>query len=528
MRQRRLLVFCSTTAVAGLAAVAGAQLVDQTLAPNNAREGIVKSLAQEIGAGRGNTTTPNSSAFIIARDSFRAVRRGRQLFQRKFTRSQGQGPLFRDGRGNIHVDLIIGAGLADSCAACHGRPRGSAGFGGDVVTRPDSRDAPHLFGLGLKEMLGDEITFELRRIRDAALAEARSKGTNVTKYLFVRQGMQYGYLIARPNGSLDLSRLEGVDSDLRVRPFFLHGGTISIREFLVGAWNAEMGLQSVDSDLDRASRLRQRVVTPAGMVLDGSKDVIEAPPTADPNADPDGDGIRNEIPQSLVDFMEFYLLNYFKPGLGEQNSRTSAGRAKMEAIGCTRCHMPQIIIERDRRVADVETRFDTARGNFNRLFSTASPLIQSVNDGTGHPPLMQPMRGAFAVENIFTDFKRHDLGPNFHEINYDGTIRKQFLTTALWGVGSTGPYGHDGRSMSLTEVILRHGGAAITERNAFAGLPSSDKDAILAFLNSLILFPPDDTASNLDPGNRSTPGFPQFGHGSIRLTGLFLNPNDVE
>jgi len=26
----------------------------------------------------------------------------------------------------------------------------------------------------------------------------------------------------------------GVDSDLRVRPFFAHGGTISIREFVVG------------------------------------------------------------------------------------------------------------------------------------------------------------------------------------------------------------------------------------------------------------------------------------------------------
>jgi hypothetical protein len=34
-----------------------------------------------------------------------------------------------------------------------------------VVTRPDSRDAPHLFGLGIKEMLGDEITTDLRNIR---------------------------------------------------------------------------------------------------------------------------------------------------------------------------------------------------------------------------------------------------------------------------------------------------------------------------------------------------------------------------
>jgi hypothetical protein len=51
---------------------------------------------------------------------------------------------------------------------------------------------------------------------------------------------------------------------------------------------------------------------------------------------------------------------------------------------------------------------------------------------------------------------------------------------------------------------------------------------ILAFLNSLVLFPPDDTASNLDPGNRNTPGYPQFGHGSIRLTVLFNNTTDIE
>src|SRR5207247_3447907 len=122
-------------------------------APNAADEGIAKSFLEQIGAGRGDSTTPRSSSFIIARDPFRAIRRGRQLFQRKFTRADGQGPLVLDGTGDIQTNLALGAGLADSCAACHGRPRGSAGFGGDVATRPDSRDAPHLFGLGLKEML---------------------------------------------------------------------------------------------------------------------------------------------------------------------------------------------------------------------------------------------------------------------------------------------------------------------------------------------------------------------------------------
>jgi hypothetical protein len=51
---------------------------------------------------------------------------------------------------------------------------------------------------------------------------------------------------------------------------------------------------------------------------------------------------------------------------------------------------------------------------------------------------------------------------------------------------------------------------------------------VLAFLNSLVLFPPDDTASNLEPGDRTAAGFPQVAHGKINLTVLFNDPNDRE
>jgi hypothetical protein len=61
----------------------------------------------------------------------------------------------------------------------------------------------------------------------------------------------------------------------------------------------------------RRWRAGGKVTTLAGMVLDGSIDQIEAPPTADPLADPDEDRVKNEVPESLVDFLEFYLLNYF-------------------------------------------------------------------------------------------------------------------------------------------------------------------------------------------------------------------------
>jgi hypothetical protein len=509
-----------------LASPAMAQLIDRTTAPNAAGAGIAKSLADEIGAGRGDFLTPGSSSFIITRDPFRAIRRGRQLFQRKFTREQGQGPVFGDGAGDIHKDLAIGAGLADSCAACHGRPRGSAGAGGDVNTRPDSRDAPHLFGLGLKEMLADEITADLRAGRTAAIAEARQHGRNVTSALRSK-GISYGAITAHPDGSVDTSRVDGVDPDLRIRPLFAHGGTISIREFVVGAWNAEMGLQAVDPDLAMAAA-GARITTPSGMVLDGSLDTIEAPRAKDAADDPDADGVSNEIPTSLVDYMEFYLLNYFKPGMGEQTARTAAGRSTFQAIGCTSCHVPNLTIDRDRRVADLDTAFNATQGVFNRLFSTAAGRFSETSDGSSFPTLKRPSAGPFVVRNIFTDFKRHDLGPAFHERDFDGTVRTKFLTTALWGVATTAPYGHDGRSIDLTEVILRHGGEAQAVRDRFAELEPGERRKLLEFLGSLVLFPPDDTASNLDPGDASAPGFPQFKHGSIKLSVLFNDPTDIE
>src|SRR4029079_10775081 len=185
----------------------------------------------------------------------------------------------------------------------------------------------------------------------------------------------------------------------------------------------------------------------------------------------------------------------------------------------------------DRRVADVETVFDPARGNpLNRLFATATPFLTQVNDGSGFPAIKRPNSGSFLVRNIFTDFKRHDLGPNFHEINFDGTIRTEFLSTALWGVATTAPYGHDGRTQSLKEVILRHGGEALQARNNFVNAGEGTQRNLITFLNTLILFAPDDTASNLPGGAAvpTTPGYPQFGHGSISLVGLFNDPSDVE
>ena len=53
------------------------------------------------------------------------------------------------------------------------------------------------------------------------------------------------------------------------------------------------------------------------------------------------------------------------------------------------------------------------------------------------------------------------------------------------------------------------------------GLSAAQKTTVEKYLASLVLFPPDDTASNLDPGDPAAPNFPQARHGSIRLVTLF-------
>ena len=397
---------------------------------------------------------------------------------------------------------------------------GLGGCGGNVVTRPDSRDSPHLFGLGLKEMLADEITTDLRSTRDLAIVLAQQMKRPMTLKL-KSKGVNYGSITGNPDGSVDTSKVQGVDPDLRVKPFFAEGSTISLREFVVGALHNEMGLEaSADPDLLTASA-GGRMVTPSGMVLDGSKDKVSPPPAPDEQN-------GNEIDPAIVDHLEFYLLNYFKPGHGEPNPIADRGRKVFQQVGCTSCHVTDMTINHDRRVADLETVYDPVRGIFNSMFATATPLFHEVDDGSGLPHLKLPLGNSFVVKDIFTDFKRHDVGVAFYERNWDGSMQTHFLTRPLWGVGSTGPYGHDGRSITLNDVILRHGGEAQASHDKYAGLKSGEKVALQTFLNSLVVFPPDDTASNLDPGDATKSYFPQFGHGSIKLTVLFNDPTDPE
>ncbi|MGH7129950.1 MAG: di-heme oxidoredictase family protein, partial [Planctomycetaceae bacterium] len=301
------------------------------------------------------------------------------------------------------------------------------------MTRPDSRDAPHLFGAGLVEMIADEMTADLRETRKRARQWSRWLGGPITLPL-ESKGTRFGRITALPDGRVDTSKVNGVNPDLRVRPFFAQGGAFSLREFIVGAFKDEMGLESPDTVLCSATDPQNPVAatSPGGMLFDPARDEIVRPAVCDASIDGDSDGVVNEIDPALVDYLEFYLLNYFKPALGKQTKRTRQGEELLRQVGCTGCHTPDLEIDRDRRIADVETRFDRHRGIFNRLFATATTLFDVERDGEALPKLV-PQGKAFVVENIYADFKRHDLGPAYHERDYDGSYVKEFMTEPLWG-----------------------------------------------------------------------------------------------
>ena len=82
------------------------------------------------------------------------------------------------------------------------------------------------------------------RLSFARFARRRShrrRGGSPVTLRLTSKGISYGVIRALPDGSVDTSCVEGVDADLRVRPFFHHGGTFSIREFIVGALKNEWG-----------------------------------------------------------------------------------------------------------------------------------------------------------------------------------------------------------------------------------------------------------------------------------------------
>ncbi len=379
---------------AGLTAPARGQMIDRTQSPN-----VIERRHRQV-AGRADRARPWRLAdagigFVhhqprpVSRDSPRAPALSAQVHA---PAAPGPRRRRRAGRHQHAPDDRRGA-----VGQLRELPRPAARIGGGGGRRRDASRQPRLHSPLRPGPEGDaRRRDDAQPARSSGIRRAPRPGAPArrSREPLVAKGVSFGAITARADGTFDVSAIEGVDPDLRIRPFFAHGGTISIREFVVGALRAEMGLEVADPDTAAASS-GARVSTPSGMVLDGRADKIEAPPVANPHRQIDGNVSGGELPTAIVDYLEFYLLNYFKPATYKQTDATRRGLQTFQQIGCASCHVPELSIARDRRVADVETVYDPERGILNALFATAAPRVETVADGSALPARQAGPAAAF-------------------------------------------------------------------------------------------------------------------------------------
>ena len=160
-----------------------------------------------------------------------------------------------------------------------------------------------------------------------------------------------------------------------------------------------------------------------------------------------------EAPANVMDAVVFYSRHLAVPARrDESDSTVLRGKALFYGIGCTGCHTPKHATRRDWPV-------ETLAGQ-----------------------LIWP----------YTDLLVHDMGEDLADGRPEGDASgREWRTTPLWGIGLTEVVNghtrflHDGRARNLLEAILWHGGEAESARDAFRAMPSVDRNALLAFLNSL-------------------------------------------
>ncbi len=160
-----------------------------------------------------------------------------------------------------------------------------------------------------------------------------------------------------------------------------------------------------------------------------------------------------EAPDPILDLVTFYAQNLAVPARRKvSDPKVLHGKQAFYDLGCASCHMPKFV-----------TRRDTP--NKAQAFQLIWP---------------------------YADFLLHDLGEGLADGQQVGDASgREWRTPPLWGIGLTKRVNghtfflHDGRARNLEEAILWHGGEAEAARNGYAQAHSSDRQALITFLESL-------------------------------------------
>ncbi len=141
----------------------------------------------------------------------------------------------------------------------------------------------------------------------------------------------------------------------------------------------------------------------------------------------------------------------------------------------------------DPQVLRGEQNFREAKCNLchvETLHSSPEPI--KLMDGTPMPHL------ANRTFHPYTDYLVHDMGPELGD-DYDqyNASGDEWRTAPLWGVGLLDNVSghtrflHDQRARNLVEAIMWHGGEGAYSREKFRTMSKEDRDAMVAFLESL-------------------------------------------
>ncbi|MGE0488619.1 MAG: di-heme oxidoredictase family protein [Vulcanimicrobiota bacterium] len=489
-------------------------------------------------------TVAGSAGWMVKHDPWVAYAWGRELALREF--SAQEGAFGESGRlaGTTLEDQstpMMSRGHVNSCAACHNVPWRDMGAGITIAKNSSAgRNTPHLFGAGVVEMVGQEVRRQLLAQADRdgngwiSLKEARQAGPaqvqpvegqtldfgsfadldgddrpDLDPVVYVWYVDAQGQRISWARSSSDDPGVAGYNFSVQVfghgqNDRIGHGGLgDTLRSVAAKALDMHAGLQAFDPTCNNETRAGLTGVSLAGaqqFFTGFSRDLGQVQECGVSRDDPDRDGIFNEISEGDLDLLEWFLLNHPTPS--ERPSKAFVrGRQVANEVGCFACHTPDWHLPNDRRFFEL----------------------------TDHLQLRSP--GPNTVRGVYSDFRQHDLGPAFHELQFDGTVRTHFRTPPLWGVATSMPYGHDGASLSLEEVILRHQGEAEEVTSRFRRLPEDERDDLLAFLGGLVLRSTD-RAADVDGDGRISQHFMVAGMDTgverFNPEWFFLHPGRIE
>ncbi len=316
--------------------------------------------------------------------------------------------------------------------------------GGDSKKNIDGRiiNPPFIFGAGGIEQVSNEMTIELQAQIAAAPANAT---TNLTT-----KGISFGSITKDAAGEIVVDGdgnavgaegtfdLHAASPDFMVvAPFGRKGDAKTSRTFDVGALSFHMGM-AVDSGVDH-----------------------------------DNDGVINEITEGELSALSVFVGTTQTPFAKHPNRNARRGRQIMQDIGCTECHVPKM---------QTNSKFVGFRSPEVSQDPTAN--VHTTVDLTKKPMHFKPNHQGGVTVPLYADLKRHYMGAELAEFDGDA----MFTTMRLWGVADTAPYLHDGRALTISDAIQKHGqpdSEAFDAVNNFNGLSISDQKAVLAFLDTL-------------------------------------------